>query len=208
MASGMKRFLGIALALLKGQIFLFPKLNTIRFRIYGRLRVRGHKKKLELGRNVTFLGDAVLVLGWDHPTGSLKIGDKVILEHGCYVNVHGGSITIEENAFIGVHSVIQGKGGVTIRKDTLLGPNTQIYSSDHPTYTNILPRRDQQETSSPINIGEDVWVGASSIILRGSDISSGSVVAAGSIVRTKTKEPVLLASKNTVAVPIRSIKSM
>jgi acetyltransferase-like isoleucine patch superfamily enzyme len=40
----------------------------------------------------------------------------------------------------------------------------------------------QKHTSEPINIGNDVWIGANSTILKGVNIGDGAVIAAGAVV--------------------------
>jgi acetyltransferase-like isoleucine patch superfamily enzyme len=45
--------------------------------------------------------------------------------------------------------------------------------------------RIQPCTQSPITIGDDVWIGANAIILQGTSIGVGAIVAAGAVVRSE-----------------------
>lgn len=197
------RLIGIVMALLRGQVFLFPRLNTRLLRIHGRVKIRGPRGNVRIGHRVTFLGDADLVCGWDAPDGKIEIGDGVVLETDCYLNAHGGRITIGAHAFIGVRAVIQGKGNVSIGPDAMLGPHVQVYSSDHGTAIGDTPFRAQPELGTPVSIGRNVWIGANCILLRGTDLAPGTIVAAGSVVRMQTEGPSLVARPDGLARCIR-----
>lgn len=200
------RLLGISIALLRGQIFLFPRLNTRLLRIYGKVKVRGPKNNIQVGRRVTFLGDADLICGWDAPDGKIVLGDGVVLETACYLNAHGGTISIGSNAFVGVRTVIQGKGNVSIGRDSMLGPYVQVYSSDHQTKLSEVYSA-QPELTAPVTIGPNTWVGAGSILLRGTELVAGTVVAAGSVVRIKTDRPSLVARSDGLARVVRNLSA-
>ena len=191
------------IALLRGQLFCFPYPNTSLLRIFGRVKVRGPRPAIRLGRRVVFLGDVTLVCSWDDAGPQIVIEDGVVIEEGSYLNAHGGRIVLGRNAFVGVGSIIQGKGGVVIGNDTLLGPNVQIFSSDHPTERSSRARCSRPEIAAPICIEDDVWIGANSVILRGTTIAAGSVVAAGSVLRTRRTDSALFVTRNSMAEVIR-----
>jgi acetyltransferase-like isoleucine patch superfamily enzyme len=135
----------------------------------------------------------------------IMLGNAVVFEDNTYLNAHGGNIYIGNNVFIGVGSVIQGKGGVTLGDGTLIGPYVQIYSSDHPVDLHGMSRRLMGEIPSPINLGQNVWVGASSIILRGTVIGANSVIAAGSVVRTNSTVAAVFAQRGNLAQQVRAV---
>jgi virginiamycin A acetyltransferase len=56
--------------------------------------------------------------------------------------------------------------------------------SNYPFYSKLLGAGDEKDTYSkgPINIGNDVWVGANATILSGVTVGDGAVIAAGSLV--------------------------
>jgi acetyltransferase-like isoleucine patch superfamily enzyme len=45
------------------------------------------------------------------------------------------------------------------------------------------PIKDQGIAKAPVRIGDDVWLGVKSSVLRGSDVGEGTVVAAHAVVR-------------------------
>lgn len=196
---GAVRLFAVFAALLRGQILIFPRVNSIKLRVYGKVTIRGYRRNVVFGRGVIFLGDATIVCGYDAPSGRISIEDNVIFEHNCYLNAHGGYINISREAFIGVSAIIQGKGGVNIGSNTMLGPNVQLYSSDHQYKISNTPFSQQPELSDNICIGSNVWIGANSIILKGSDIHPNSVVAACSLVKLKTDRPALISNSECFA---------
>jgi len=64
----------------------------------------------------------------------------------------------------------------------MIAPFVYIVDSDHGIGRNELMNR-QQNQPAAIRIGDDVWVGAHSVILKGVHIDHGAVIAAGSVVR-------------------------
>lgn len=198
------RYISAAVAIARAQVFMFPRPNLGFIRMYGSVTVRGSKSNLRLGSRVIFLGNATLVCGWDSQTDFIDVADGVVLEQGCYLNAHGGSIRLGADSFVGVGSVIQGKGGVLIGERTLLGPYIQIHSSDHPKVPQFQ-RKLHEELPGPVHIGDDVWVGAGTIILRNTSIGPGAIVAAGALVKGAYRGGTILGSKACVATELYAI---
>lgn len=192
-------FFSILFALMRAQIFLFPRINLGLVRVYGKVRLRGNRYNLKLGKRVVFLGDATLVCGLNSHGDRIDVGNQVVFEHGCYLNSHKGSIKIGDRSFIGVGTVIQGMGNVEIEEDVMLGPYVQIYSSDHGTAIGFGTYRSQPEIASPIKISNNVWIAANSILLRGTKLCANTIVAAGSVVKLETDMPALIAKEGQLA---------
>ena len=79
--------------------------------------------------------------------------------------------------------------GAWISNDTemgdhvMLGPNVMIISASHNHELLDIPMREQGAPKrKPVKIGNDVWIGARSIILRGVMVGDQAIVAAGSVV--------------------------
>lgn len=119
----------------------------------------------------------------------------VILRKGCKLsNVKfQGSAEIETNVrMIGVPQIVCGTdfyanvgchflGEITFGNYVMVGPQTVIWGRNHSMNMNI-PMKLQPSQSSPIVIGDDVWIGAHVTILKGITIGCGAVVGAGSVV--------------------------
>lgn len=93
---------------------------------------------------------------------------------------HGNGITMGENSFINYNCVILDGGRVTIGHDVKIGPCCQLVTPQHPY--NYLERRGTRETSHPISIGDDTWLGTGVIVCPGVTIGKRCIIAAGSVV--------------------------
>lgn len=93
---------------------------------------------------------------------------------------YGDGIIIGEHCFINFNCTFLDGAYITIGNHVLIGPNVQIYTPHHPM--NYLERRATKETSSPVTIGDDCWIGGGTIILPGVTIGSRCIVGAGSVV--------------------------
>ena len=79
---------------------------------------------------------------------------------------------------------------VVIGNFTLFDPAVQIYTPIHSLNAEL---RRREEFARPIEIGSDVWVGGTAIILPGVRIGSRAVVGAGSVVTRNIPEGVFAA---------------
>lgn len=90
------------------------------------------------------------------------------------------------NTYIGHHFysnfnlVIVDDVRIDIGNYVMCGPNVTICVTGHPVWAEY--RRDGTQFSMPIKIGNDVWIGANSIILPGVNIGNNVVIGAGSVV--------------------------
>lgn len=69
---------------------------------------------------------------------------------------------------------------VTLGDHVFLGPNVVISSVGHPT--DASTRNSGFEFVKPIQIGDNVWIGANVVILPGVEIGSNVTIGAGSVV--------------------------
>jgi acetyltransferase-like isoleucine patch superfamily enzyme len=106
-----------------------------------------------------------------------------------------GSIDIGDLVYIGDDVIISTRERIRIGARTMVAHGVQIFDNDshpldprdrHADYLNLIEGRPRTHfiPSAPIEIGEDCWVGANSIVLKGVTIGDRSVVAAGSVVTT------------------------
>ncbi|HEY8515482.1 MAG TPA: DapH/DapD/GlmU-related protein [Candidatus Binatia bacterium] len=102
--------------------------------------------------------------------------------------IHSYGIRIGRNYHINTGCLFDGRGGLTIGDNVLIGPNVVIVSSQHHWSDPSLPIIQQGHRSAPIVIGDDVWIGANSVVTPGVTIATGTVVGSGSVV-TKSTEP-------------------
>jgi maltose O-acetyltransferase len=105
------------------------------------------------------------------------------------------------NVFFNFNCVILDVTYVNIGSRTLFGPNVQIYTATHPI--NHDERAVGLEYARPITIGDDVWIGGSTVICPGVTIGDRSVIGAGSVV-TKDIPADVIAAGN----PCRVIRAI
>lgn len=89
---------------------------------------------------------------------------------------------------------------VEIGQDCLISPFCYIIDSDHG-FQKGLPIRSQKYTINPVVIGDDVWIGVGSAVLKGVSIGAGSVIGARSVVTKDIPESVI-----AVGSPARVVK--
>ena len=69
--------------------------------------------------------------------------------------------------------------------NVLVGPSVKMFCGNHGMKLCDIPMVYQERQEKNIIIGNDVWIGANSILVSGVKINDGAIVAAGSVV---TKE--------------------
>jgi acetyltransferase-like isoleucine patch superfamily enzyme len=148
----------------------------------------------------------------------LQLGPGIVFK-GRLVLGRGVRVSIGANCRIGKRVLITGHGQVTVGNDTLLngcwigceqkvdiGSFCLISDCDiaDTAFHNLPPRlRHEPPTAravAPVRIGDNVWVGARSIVLKGVTIGDHSVVGAGTVVREDVAPRVVVAGNPAVVV--------
>lgn len=111
----------------------------------------------------------------------ITIGEKFNARENVTFRVNG-ELVIGANVFFNANSRIECEKKVIIGNDVLFGPNVYIYDHDHKIVKG-MKYNSSKLVSSPVLIGNNVWIGMSSIILRNTVIGNNSVIAAGSITK-------------------------
>jgi len=110
-----------------------------------------------------------------------KIKSFPLIYTGTYFT-HSYGIKVGDSFSINTGCVIDGRGGITIGNNVMIGPNTVIVSSFHQFEQVNKPMNSYDHIFSPVIIKDDVWIGANVFIKCGITINSHSVIAAGSVV--------------------------
>lgn len=130
---------------------------------------------------------------------AVYLGNRVTIGKNTVFVSEGGlqKLIIEDNVQVGRSCHIDHTGGLTIGENSLISEGVYIYTHSH----GVDPR------SEPIpiekNIGRNCWIGSRSMILENCKaISSGSLVAAGSVVTKNIDQENLIVA----GVPARKLK--
>jgi acetyltransferase-like isoleucine patch superfamily enzyme len=92
----------------------------------------------------------------------------------------GGVISIGNKVFLNSNVSITARQSIYIGDGSVIGPNVVIVDHDHNYRGNNLQ---EEFVSAPVYIGDNVWIGANCVILRGAKIGDNSIIAAGTVVR-------------------------
>ncbi|MGM9646805.1 MAG: sugar O-acetyltransferase [Eubacteriales bacterium] len=93
---------------------------------------------------------------------------------------YGTHIEVGKNFYANYNCTILDVARVKIGNNCLLAPNVAIYTAGHPIYPST--RNSGYEYGKEITIGDNVWIGGSSVICPGVRIGSNVVIGAGSVV--------------------------
>ncbi len=110
----------------------------------------------------------------------LIIKGQMKLNYGSFLQAHKNAIITIGNAVINTDSVIIAQKQITIGDDVLMGRMVTIFDSDfHPIFDEAGNR-----TNPPrkVEIGNHVWIGTKSTILKGTKIKDGAVISANALV--------------------------
>lgn len=147
------------------------------------------------------VGDDVKILGWVSlyrgQGDGVAVGNRVVFSSDNNANpinksdflklaLLSSEATISIGDDSGVSScVIAAKNSVTIGCRVLIGAGVKIMDTDFhliEPYDRRYNRQRKEIPTSPVTIGDDVWLGAGAMILKGVTIGNGSIIAAGAIV--------------------------
>lgn len=129
------------------------------------------------------------------------LGRRSVVESFCCINNAVGDVIIGDHTRIGIHCTIIGP--VCIGSHVNLAQGITVTALNH-NFEDITQRIDQQGiTTKPIVIGDDVWIGANSVILPGVTLGSHVIVAAGAVVTKDIPDNCVVAG-----VPAKVIKQL
>ena len=110
---------------------------------------------------------------------------------------NGKNITLGKRVFINSGCHFQDQGGITIGNDVLIGHNVVLATLNH----GMTPDKRKDLHPAPINIEDNVWIGANATVLSGVSIGENAIVAAGAVVTKDVPSGVIVGG-----VPAKVIK--
>ena len=97
-----------------------------------------------------------------------------------FLHIH--NISLGDRAGISNSTIIDGRGGLEIGDDTIIGFQNIILTSTHEFERVDITIVQQGLYKKPVKIGKDVWTGCRVIILPGVIIGDHAIIGAGSVV--------------------------
>lgn len=120
--------------------------------------------------------------------GNLKLGKHCVVSSFTKIKSSDGKLIIGDRGSIEFGSFIAaGSAGITIGKNCLIGPNVSIIGNSYNYNVKDVNLEDLGKTSKGIIIGDNVWIGAGSIILDGTILGDNVIVTANSLVNRRYK---------------------
>jgi len=133
----------------------------------------------------------------------VSIGKRTQIEADVWLKLVSREARLEigQHSFIGRGTEIDVCERVSIGNHVLIAPGVFITDHSHNIEAGICIDA-QGCSSSPVSIGDDVWLGANCIVLPGVSIGQGAVVGAGAVV---TKD--VLQNSVVAGVPARVLRN-
>ncbi|RAP53320.1 MAG: acetyltransferase, partial [Methanosphaera sp. rholeuAM270] len=127
-----------------------------------------------------------------------SMGKNVTIENNFHCD-NGKNIFVGDNFLANYNVTILDVNTVHIGNEVMIGPNTLITTVGHPI--NPKGRRKHMGVTSPVTIGNDVWIGGNVTVLPGVKIGNNVVIGAGAVVNRDIPDNSL-----AVGVPAKVVK--
>lgn len=128
------------------------------------------------------------------------IVDSAIIANGSRISIDkDATLIIGKNTFINENTRIMASSKIEIGKNCNVSWDVNIIDSDRH---DIFINNQKQTKTEPITIGNNVWIGSRTSILKGVRIGDGAIIGAGSIVVKDVPSNTMVAG-----VPAKIIKS-
>ena len=152
----------------------------------------GKNLKMGIYKNISFSSEIKAKNAY------IKIGKGLLLNRFVSIGaVNNGKIVIGNNVSFNRNSICASHEFISIGDKSSIGPNCCIYDHDHKFGKN---GKEPGFKTGTVIIEENVWIGAGSIILRGTHIGKNSVIGAGCIIKGEIPPNSLVKQNRTVEV--------
>lgn len=142
--------------------------------------------KIEISTRIVFNSKSKLSIGSLH------------FRRGVTLNINNGELIIGMNLFVNNYSSINCQKKISIGDNCLFGEGVKIYDHDHIFNSQSLIYKSGFKTKA-VSIGDNVWIGSNSIILKGTNIGNNSVIGAGMVITGNIPENSIVYRTNTVS---------
>jgi acetyltransferase-like isoleucine patch superfamily enzyme len=152
--------------------------------VFGANMTLRHAYKIKIGNN-TIIDDNVMIDAKGSDNRGITIGDDCFIGRNSILSCKDGDIELGDRANVGFNCNIMSTSLVRVGRDNLIsaytylvgGGNYDLDSVDIPINKSLRAERNRG-----IRLGDNVWIGAHSVVLDGVSIGEGAAIAAGAIV--------------------------
>lgn len=132
--------------------------------------------------------------------GMLKVGKRVRVHRHSKISVSKhGLLELGNNVALGKNVSIYCFEKIKIGDYSELGQDTKIYDHDHD-FRVEGGYKERKFKTSPVVIGENVWIGCNVVILRGTKIGNNCVVGAGCVLKGEYPDNTVITQKRDTMV--------
>ena len=168
------------------------RLQSFFYRLLYGVLTRG---RVRFGKGAVLLRPELLQI---EPGGLLILEPGAVIGRGARLVVRDSVLHIGRGAYVGPGATVIAYADVTIGARVLIGERVSVHSEDHGP----VGKRDMF-CVSPVEIREDAWICAGTVISKGSVVGAGTTVGANSFVRGELPGGVLAAGS-----PARTIRPL
>ncbi|MCX4824045.1 DapH/DapD/GlmU-related protein [Streptomyces sp. NBC_01142] len=152
-----------------------------------RIRSAEFQAMAERVLRVTELTSRLNVLPFEHEAGRAELFEQIlgrplstrVTIYPPFYTDHGLHLDLAERVFINQNCTFLDYAGIRLGERVMVGPKATFITVGHP----VDPEERRGWLSgAPIDVAENVWIGAGATILPGVSIGRDAVVAAGAVV--------------------------
>ena len=122
-----------------------------------------------------------------------EIGEGCYIEPPLHANWAGAHVHFGDNVYANFNLTLVDDTDIYVGDKVMFAPNVTVATAGHPINPEL--RYQAMQYNIPVHIGNNVWIGANSVVLPGVTIGDNSVIGAGSVV-TKDIPPNVVAVGN------------
>ncbi len=109
-----------------------------------------------------------------------ECGEECYIELPFHANWGGKNLHFGNKVYANFGLTVVDDGDIFVGDKVMIGPNVTIATANHPIEPSL--REDAMQYNKAVHIGENVWIGAGTVIVPGVTIGKNSVIGAGSVV--------------------------
>lgn len=108
------------------------------------------------------------------------VGENCYIEPPFYANWGGKHVHFGNNVYANFSLTCVDDGHIYVGDKVMFGPNVTLATPNHPIQPGL--REKAYQFNKDIHIGNNVWIGANTVVVPGVTIGDNSVIGAGSVV--------------------------